>query len=109
MIAVRGKPILEHIIDGLRTAGQVQLEVRAPSGEAVCKVLRTIEGVRLADVEGKLADGWFSISVRADSSTDVRLPIIAAMQAKDWKLREIHRVPPGLEEVFVEVTHRQNR
>lgn len=94
---------------GLRTAGQIELEVRAPAGEAICAVLREIEGVRVADVGGELPGGWFAIGVKAESSGDTRLAIVAAILGHGWELREIHRVPPRLEEVFLEVTHRQSR
>ena len=97
------------LADGMRAAAQIRIEVLAPSAEAVCETLRTIDGVRVANPEGVLPDGWLAIGVKAESTGDVRLSIVSAVAAKGWKLREIHRAPPRLEEVFLEVTHRQSR
>jgi ABC-2 type transport system ATP-binding protein len=97
------------LADGMRTAAQIRLEVRAPSAEAVCDCLRAVDGVRVAHLDEVLPDGWFAIGVKAESTGDTRVSIVSAVLAKGWKLREIHRAPPRLEEVFLEVTHRQSR
>lgn len=97
------------LADGLRSAADIRLEVRAPSPKAVCEILRAIDGVRVADLDEELPDGWFAISVKAESNGDTRVSIVSAVLGQGWKLREIHRAPPRLEEVFLEVTHRQSR
>jgi ABC-2 type transport system ATP-binding protein len=97
------------LADGMRAAARIRIEVRAPSAEAVCDCLRAVEGVRVADLEAVLPDGWFAIGVKAESTGDTRVSMVSTVLAKGWKLREIHRAPPRLEEVFLEVTHRQSR
>lgn len=94
---------------GLRTAGQIRLEIHCTNGEAACECLRAIEGVRVAELEATLPDGWLAVDVKAESTGDVRMAIIEAMRAAGWPLREIHRLPPKLEEVFLELTHRAPR
>lgn len=93
----------------LRTAGKLRLEILCPDVEAACERLRAIEGVRAADLEFALPDGWLALDLKAESNSDVRLAVIHAMEAAGWPLREIHRIPPKLEEVFLELTHRVPR
>ena len=94
---------------GLRAAGQIRLEMHGPDGETACERLRAIDGVRTANVESTLPDGWLAIDLRAESGSDVRLAVIDAMRGSGWLLREIHALPNRLEDVFLELTHRAIR
>jgi ABC-2 type transport system ATP-binding protein len=98
-----------NLAAGLRTAGQLRLEIFCPDAEQACVLLRAIDGVRTANTGAHLPDGWFSIDLRAESTSDVRLAVVEVVRQAGWPLRELHRLPLRLEEVFLELTHRASR
>jgi len=61
-----------------------------------------IPGVRKVTAE-KADKGWQAYSLRIESNTDVRDDIQALATAERWKIRELHRQLPSLEDVFIEL------
>ena len=94
---------------GLRSATHLRIEIECPDGELACERLREIQGLRTATVEAVLPDGWLAIDLRAESAVEVRPDVLETLRVHGWALREIHRVPAKLEEVFLELTHRAGR
>jgi ABC-2 type transport system ATP-binding protein len=94
---------------GLRTATHLRLEIQCADAETACERLRAIDGVRTATLEADLPEGWLALDLRAESAVDVRLAIVETLRQAAWPMRELHRVPPKLEEVFLELTHRTRR
>jgi ABC-2 type transport system ATP-binding protein len=48
-------------------------------------------------------DGWRVISLRVEARQDVREALMDLVLKENWKLRELHRQLPSLEDVFVEL------
>jgi ABC-2 type transport system ATP-binding protein len=64
--------------------------------------LEALPGVRKV-IPGKSDDGWRAYALRVESQTDVREAVLDLVTARGWKLRELHRQLPSLEDVFVEL------
>ncbi len=90
----------QNLTRGLRTAGSVYLEMKCGT-DAEGKLL-DLAGVRKVSVE-KAEDGWRCYSLRLESTADVREAIQELAIKEKWKLRELHRLLPSLEDVFVEL------
>lgn len=84
----------------LRTLTQVFVEV---DGEGdVMAALESLPPVRKIAEEGK--DGpWTRYVLRVEPGSDVREAVMQLAAEKKWKLRELHRELPTLEDVFVEL------
>jgi len=95
-----GKPA--ELIEELRTAGRITMEVKADPAEAAQK-LGGIPGIRKVHhthVDG----GWARLTLRVESQSDRREEIHRAAVENSWPLRELARHTASLEDVFVEVT-----
>jgi ABC-2 type transport system ATP-binding protein len=89
-----------NLTRSLRAAGTVFVELQG-SKDAPQK-LDAIPGVRKVIAE-KADKGWQAYSLRIESNTDVRDDIQALATAEQWKIRELHRQLPSLEDVFIEL------
>jgi len=90
----------ENLTRGLRTASSVYVELKGPR-EAE-KKLAGITGVKKV-VPEKGDDGWRAYTLRVESNSDVREAVQDLALAESWKIRELHRQLPSLEDVFVEL------
>ncbi|MDB6075367.1 MAG: type transport system ATP-binding protein [Verrucomicrobiaceae bacterium] len=89
-----------NLTRGLRAAGTVYVELQG--GKDVAKHLDEIPGVR--KVVAEKADGpWQAFSLRIESNTDVREAIQELAMKEQWRIRELHRKLPTLEDVFIEL------
>ncbi|MEM0895344.1 MAG: ATP-binding cassette domain-containing protein [Verrucomicrobiota bacterium] len=93
----------KNLIAQMRTAGTVNLEVRADPQIAADK-LRKIEHVRKVVRDREDDEGWVRFTVRVESGYDVRPHIAGVAKKNDWPMRELHRQTASLEDVFVELT-----
>lgn len=89
-----------NLTKGLRAAGTVYVELQG--GKDVAQKLDAIQGVRKVLAE-KAEKGWQAYSLRIESHTDVREAIQELATAEQWKIRELHRQLPSLEDVFIEL------
>ena len=89
-----------NLTKGLRAAGTVYVELQGPKD--VAQKLDAIPGVRKVIAE-KTDKGWQAYSLRIESNTDVRAAIQELATAEQWKIRELHRQLPSLEDVFIEL------
>lgn len=90
----------ENLTRGLRTASTVYVELKGPR-EAE-KKLATLAGVKKV-VPEKGEEGWRAYTLRVESNTDVREAVQELALAENWRIRELHRQLPSLEDVFVEL------
>jgi ABC-2 type transport system ATP-binding protein len=90
----------QNLTQQLRASSQVYLELRG-NGDALEK-LEKLNGVRKATEEG-VTDGWRQISLKVEARHDVREAVAELVAAEGWKVRELHRQLPSLEDVFVEL------
>jgi ABC-2 type transport system ATP-binding protein len=84
----------------LRASSVVHVELQG-AGDIAAK-FETIDGVRKATEEEAKAD-WRHFALRVEARNDVREAVSELAAAEHWKVREIHRQLPSLEDVFVEL------
>ncbi|MGI8605431.1 MAG: ABC transporter ATP-binding protein [Verrucomicrobiales bacterium] len=92
----------ENLQQRLRTAGYVEVELRADE-QTVAAKLRELPNVRRV-LSDPLADGWRKFTLRMDNGSDLRESIYQMALANRWPLRELTRKMATLEDVFVEIT-----
>lgn len=90
------------LIEGMRTAGKVMLELQAEA-EVVAGALGRLDHVKRVTHE-EADDGWTSFEVLIDSGTDGRERIHQLVAQNGWPLRTLQRKVATLEDVFVELT-----
>jgi len=84
----------------IRAASLVHVELQG-KGDITAK-LEALKGVRKATQE--FADGpWLCYSLRVEARYDVREALMDLATTQGWKIRELHRQLPSLEDVFVEL------
>ncbi|MBL9129801.1 MAG: ATP-binding cassette domain-containing protein, partial [Verrucomicrobiaceae bacterium] len=91
-----------NLAASLRTSTIVRLEVEAADPKAAAK-LESIKGVRKCTEENGVPAPWRHFSLRVEPGHDVREAVQALAAAENWRIRELHRELPSLEDVFVEL------
>jgi ABC-2 type transport system ATP-binding protein len=98
-IIAQGTP--SELRSNLERGGRVLVRVDAPA-TAVQEVIQNIPGVRLAELT---VDGV--IATPTDAHLDPRPQIARALVERGWNLMELRPLAVNLEEIFLEVTQRQ--
>lgn len=98
-IIAQGTP--SELRSNLERGGRVLVRVDAPAA-AVQEVIQNIPGVRLAEMA---VDGI--IATPTDAHNDPRPQIARALVERGWNLMELRPLAVNLEEIFLEVTQRQ--
>jgi ABC-2 type transport system ATP-binding protein len=96
----------ENLLSQIRTAGGVIVEAKVGSDDGA-EALKKIPGVR--DVTGSSDGEWQIFALRVEAHTDVREEIFRLATARRWTLRELSQRKATLEDVFVEITHSDER
>ena len=94
-----------NLTANLRAAGKITLEFRGDL-PLVTEKLEAMEHVKKVIHEGTDADGWHTLTVRAEAGTDTREKAARLLAEQGCPLRHIYRHTPTLEEVFVEMTRK---
>jgi len=89
-----------NLTRGLRATSLVHVELL--SAEDVTILLEDLPGVRKV-IPAKTDKGWRAYALRVESQTDIREAIMDLATARNWRIRELHRQLPTLEDVFVEL------
>ena len=100
---VRASDTPQNLVNRLRTAGTISVEVKADPSAAADKMTRIV-GVRKVAKDSVDEDGWCRFTLRVEASSDVREELYNMAIANHWPLRELARHHATLEDVFVEVT-----
>ncbi len=95
-----------NLTANLRAAGKITLEFRGDLA-LITQKLENLEHVKKVIHEGTDADGWHTLTVRAEAGTDTREKAARLLAEQGCPLRHIYRHTPTLEEVFVEMTRKQ--
>ncbi len=90
----------QKLTQQLRASTLVHLEVQG-KGDMVTQ-LEALPGIRKATAE-QVESGWQKYSLRVEARHDVREAVMDLATAQNWKIRELHRQLPSLEDVFVEL------
>jgi ABC-2 type transport system ATP-binding protein len=89
-----------NLTRNLRASSTLHLEL---SGKGdLLKGLESLAGVRKV-IEERSEGDWRKFIMRVESQTDVRDALLELATARKWKIRELHRKLPSLEDVFVEL------
>lgn len=97
---IRASDTPANLTRQLRAASVVHVEMQA-AGEVLPR-LESLPGVRKAALETE--DGaWRVFSLRVEAGHDVREPLMEQATLQGWKVRELHRQLPSLEDVFVDL------
>jgi len=94
----------ENLINSMRRAGRVTVELQAPKPEVEESISQIEEVTRV--VGESLPDGWNRFTVFAAPKTDTRLKLGRLVAQKNWSLRSLSRQIGTLEEVFIELTRK---
>ena len=105
LILHHGRLVFQDALESIAGHGprgaMVIVEVAAPAN-AAAEALRRINGVTALECEDR---GRFNrFELQTDPTTDVREEVFALAARNGWTLRELQRVQPSLEEVFVRLT-----
>ena len=97
---IRASDTPQNLARQLRATSLVRLELQGDG--RISEKLEALPGVRKVIVE-KPDNGWQCYSLRVESQSDIREAILEIATASHWKIRELHRQLPTLEDVFVEL------
>jgi ABC-2 type transport system ATP-binding protein len=89
-----------NLTRSLRATSLVHVELQ--SATDVAKELESLPGVRKV-MTSKTDKGWRAYALRVESQTDIRESVLDLATSKGWRIRELHRQLPTLEDVFVEL------
>lgn len=95
----------EKLTANLRAAGKITVEFKGEL-ERICKMIEEFSPVKKVIVDGTTAEGWHSITIRAEPGTDTREFVARTLAEQHCPARHIYRHNPTLEEVFVEMTRK---
>ncbi len=101
-IKANGHP--KELIQNMRAAGRITLEVRANADIAVQK-LSELKHIKRVNAQ-ETSDEWTKLSILCDSGTDSRERIASLVHQNGWPIRTLHRRSGSLEDVFVELTRK---
>lgn len=85
----------------LRATSTVSIELEAKNGDVFTR-LEQLPGVRKV-LEEKPEGRWQRFSIRVESQSDLREALLDLATQQSWRVRELHRQLPTLEDVFVEM------
>jgi ABC-2 type transport system ATP-binding protein len=92
-----------NLTRSLRAASTVYVELQSQqTAKEVEKKLSRLTGVRKVITEKGEAD-WRAYSLRIETHTDVRDALQELAMLEHWRIRELHRQLPTLEDVFIEL------
>ena len=100
---VRASDTPQNLVNRLRTAGTISLEIKTSPGPASEK-LQKLAGVRKVKKDEVSEDGWCRFILRVEAGADIREALYDMATANHWPLRELARQHATLEDVFVEIT-----
>ena len=90
--------------------GDRKLTVRvAGPRDSVRKILRSIEGVRFADVTVQAEKGSYDFLVEARPNVDIRKPMFAALAKAGYPILQLKSMDLSLEDIFLSLVEEKKR
>jgi len=93
----------ENLSKRLSGTGRLSLRVAGPEKQ-VLKLVRELEGVKNAEVQGVKEPGTVDILVEAEKDIDIRRPLFYALSRAEYPILYLRSVDLTLEEIFLQVT-----
>jgi ABC-2 type transport system ATP-binding protein len=94
-----------NLVQNMRAAGNVSLEVLAPAERLIGEV-EALPHIKKVTLNTTSPDGWQNLTILVDSNTETRPRLSKLARENDWPLRTLHRHVGTLEDVFVELTRK---
>jgi ABC-2 type transport system ATP-binding protein len=92
----------ENLTSQLRSTTLLHLEIDGPDN--LTEKLATLSGVRKTTEENVLVQPWRRFTLRVEPGHDIRDAVMELAMKQNWRIREMHRQLPNLEDVFVELS-----
>lgn len=99
---IRANDTPQNLARQLRSTTLLHLEI--DGGGSLAADLSAIPGVRKANEETVSSKPWRCFVLRVEPEHDVRDAVLELATKKNWRIREMHRQLPTLEDVFVELS-----
>jgi ABC-2 type transport system ATP-binding protein len=99
---IRANDTPENLTSQLRSTTLLHLELEGVGNLA--EKLATLPGVRKTNEEKLLVHPWRRFTLRVEPDHDVRDAVLDLALRQKWRVREMHRQLPTLEDVFVELS-----
>ncbi|MEZ5384290.1 MAG: ABC transporter ATP-binding protein [Prosthecobacter sp.] len=97
---IRANDTPQNLAAQMRSTTLLHIELDAAGKPA--QKLTALPGVRKVAEETPLAQPWRRFTLRIEPGHDVRDAVIELATKQNWRIREMHRQLPTLEDVFVE-------
>jgi ABC-2 type transport system ATP-binding protein len=99
---LRANDTPENLTRQLRSTTLLHLEIDGPGNLA--EKLAALPGVRKTTEETALVQPWRRFTLRIEPEHDLRDAVLELAMKQKWRVREMHRQLPNLEDVFVELS-----
>jgi len=97
---IRANDTPQHLAAQMRSTTLLHIEVDG-TGDLM-PALSALPGVRKVADEEQLGAPWRRFTLRVEPGNDVRDAVLELAMKQNWRIREMHRQLPTLEDVFVE-------
>ncbi len=101
---IRAADTPANLIADMRTAGRIQVEIKADA-EVAAGAINRLDRIKKVSSE-PLEDGWQRLMIWVESGVDARESISQLIFQYGWPLRSLFRHVATLEDVFVELTRK---
>lgn len=106
LIMKGGKIVAADTPDNLQKGGQIVAEIAAPTRE-LKEALDNLAGVTNINISP--AEGEYQrCALAVQDGVDLRVEIFNLVKERKWKLRELCRVRPSLEDIYIRLTRPEN-
>ncbi|MDZ4404042.1 ABC transporter ATP-binding protein [Prosthecobacter sp.] len=99
---LRANDTPQNLTRQLRSTTLLHLEIDGQGNLA--EKLAALPGVRKTTEEKLIAHPWRRFSLRVEPDQDIRDAVMELAMKQKWRIREMHRQLPTLEDVFVELS-----
>lgn len=101
-LVAEGTP--ESLASGLNADSRLSLRIGADEKKAL-KVIKEVQGVKYAEVQGVREEGTVDIIVEGDTGVDVRRAIFSALSRANYPILQMRSLGLTLEDIFLQVTN----
>lgn len=95
----------QNLRTNLGKKGAIRLDARVKDAELARKALLAIEGI--SEVTSESQGEWVRFAIASPPDSDPRERIFELAKRENWGVRELMRRRVSLEDVFAEITHRE--
>jgi len=97
----------ENLSKSMGKTARFSMRIAGPKG-AVLNILQGIDGVKNAQVKGKVHEDELDYIIDSDKDIDVRRPIFFGLAKAGYPILELSSMGMSLEDIFIQLTSKQN-